>query len=429
MFHYRDWPMNTTSTTSKSALFTPVLIAGCIIILVSFAIRASFGVFQIPISNDFGWLRADFSFAIAIQNLFWGIGQPIFSAIAEKYGDRKAIIAGAICYAVGLVVSSFAITPGQHQMLEILVGFGIAGTGFGVILAVVGRAASDKHRSLALGIATAAGSAGQIVGPPFAQALLQTMPWQSVFLIFAACILLTLFTLGMMKVPPPAKVEKLDESMGAVLKKAFKDPTFAFIFLGFFSCGYQLAFITAHFPAFITEMCSAISPDSIINSLGVSTTSTLGALSIAIIGVFNIGGTILAGWLGSKYSRKYMLASIYFLRTIVAAVFILNPITPESVVVFSILMGALWLATVPLTSGLIAQIYGLRYMGTLYGLVFFSHQLGGFMGVWLGGTLYDLLGNYNLVWWIGVGVGAFSALIHLPIDERPWNKRQPQLAI
>ncbi len=415
------------TTATRNSLFTPVLIAGCIIILISFAVRASFGVFQIPIATEFNWLRADFSFAIAIQNLAWGIGQPIFSAIAEKYGDRKAIIAGAFCYITGLILSSFAITPGEHHFLEILVGFGIAGTGFGVILAVVGRAASDKHRSLALGIATAAGSAGQIVGPPLAQALLQYTQWQSVFVIFAGFILLSLLALTFMRVPPPQKVEKLDESMSSVLKKAFKDPTFGFIFLGFFSCGYQLAFITAHFPAFITEMCGAILPGSIIESAGISTTSTLGAISIAIIGVFNIVGTILAGWLGSKYSRKYLLASIYFLRTIISALFILNPITPESVVFFSVTMGALWLATVPLTSGLIAQIYGLRYMGTLYGLVFFSHQLGGFLGVWLGGSLYDLFGNYNIVWWIGVGVGGFSAIIHLPIDERPWDKRQPQL--
>ena len=421
--------MTTASTTTKSdSLFTPVLIAGCVIVLVGFAIRASFGVFQIPISSEFGWLRADFSFAIAIQNLFWGIGQPLFSMLAEKYGDRKAIITGAICYALGLVLSSYAITPGQHQLLEMLVGFGIAGTGFGVILAVVGRAASDKHRSMALGVATAAGSAGQIVGPPLAQYLLQSMPWQNVFLVFASMILLALFALFYMKVPPPKKVEKLDESLGSVLKKAFKDPTFAFIFIGFFSCGYQLAFITAHFPAFITEMCAAISPDSIMKTIGISSTSTLGAIAISVIGVFNIGGTLLAGWLGSRYSRKYLLASIYMLRTIVAAAFILNPITPSTVVLFSAIMGSLWLATVPLTSGLIAQIYGLRYMGTLYGLVFFSHQLGGFMGVWLGGTLYDLFGNYNIVWWIGVGVGALSALIHLPIDERPWKVRHPQAA-
>ncbi|WP_286238891.1 MFS transporter [Neptuniibacter halophilus] len=415
--------MSRSNTHPGNVLFNPVLIAGCIIILVSFAIRSSFGIFQIPIAEEFNWLRADFSFAIAVQNLFWGIGQPLFGALAEKYGDRKAIIAGAMTYAAGLLLSSYAITPGQHQFLEILVGFGIAGTGFGVILAVVGRAASDQHRSLALGIATAAGSAGQIVGPPLAQFLLQDLAWQSVFVVFAGLIMLSLLVLFFMQVPKPASPTQQDEGLGQVVLKAVQDPTFAFIFVGFFSCGYQLAFITAHFPAFITEMCSAVAPGSIIQSLGVSTTSILGAVAIALIGVSNIGGTILAGWLGNRYSRKYLLASIYLMRTLVAAVFIMNPITPESVVIFSILMGALWLATVPLTAGLIAQIYGLRYMGTLYGLVFFSHQLGGFLGVWLGGSMYDLYGNYTLVWWIGIGVGAFSALIHLPVNEKPWAQR------
>lgn len=413
---------------NPQSLINPVLIAGCIIILVSFAIRSSFGLFQIPISTEFSWLRADFSFAIAIQNLFWGIGQPLFGALAEKYGDRKAIIVGAFTYALGLVLSSYAITPGQHQLLEILVGFGIAGTGFGVILAVVGRAASDKHRSLALGIATAAGSAGQIVGPPLAQALMQNMPWQSVFIVFAGIILLSLSALFFMKVPPPPKQEKQEESLGSVVKKAIKDPTFICIFVGFFSCGYQLAFITAHFPAFISEMCSAVTPGSLIQSLGITSTSTLGAIAISLIGVANIGGTLLSGWLGNKYSRKYLLAGIYLMRTIVSALFIVNPITPESVVLFSIVMGALWLATVPLTAGLVGQIYGIRYMGTLYGLVFFSHQLGGFLGVWLGGSMYDLYGNYTLVWWVGVGVGAFSALIHLPIKEQPWAARQTSVA-
>lgn len=405
-------------------LFHPVLIAGCLVVMASFAIRASFGLFQIPIAEEFGWLRADFSFAIALQNLFWGISAPLFSAMAEKYGDRKAILAGGVFYAVGLVLSSYAITPGQHQWLEILVGFGIAGTGFGIILAVVGRATAPEHRSLAMGIATAAGSAGQVVGPPVVQWLLQGMPWQEVFVVLAGFIMVTMFALLAMKVPPPAPLAQNEENLGQVVRRAVKDPTFIFIFLGFFSCGYQLAFITAHFPAFITEMCGTISPTGMLNALGISTTASLGALSIALIGIFNICGTILAGWLGNKYSRKYLLASIYAMRTVVAAVFILSPITPESVLIFSALMGGLWLATVPLTSGLIAQIYGLRYMGTLYGLVFLSHQIGGFMGVWLGGAMYDIYGDYTFVWWIGVGVGAISALIHLPVDERPWQQRQ-----
>ena len=398
---------------------TPVLVAGCAILLVSFAIRASFGVFQIPIADEFGWLRAEFSLAIAIQNLAWGIGQPLFGAIAERFGDRKAIVAGAVLYALGLVLSSYAITPGQHQLLEILVGFGIAGTGFGVVLAVVGRAAAPEHRSMALGIATAAGSAGQVFGPPLAEILLAFHSWQTVFLIFAALVLLSLLALPFIRSPHVATRAELEESLGTVLNRAFRDPSYTLIFLGFFSCGYQLAFITAHFPAFITEMCGPIDPMGSLAAIGITTTSALGAVSIAVIGLANIAGTITAGWLGNRYSRKYLLAGIYTARTIAAAVFILMPITPASVLVFSLVMGALWLATVPLTSGLVAHIWGLRYMGTLYGFVFLSHQIGGFLGVWLGGAMYDLTGDYTMVWWIGVGVGAFSALVHLPVREAP----------
>ncbi|MCW8843625.1 MAG: MFS transporter [Rhodobacteraceae bacterium] len=402
----------------KTPLMTPVLIVGCVIILVSFAIRASFGVFQIPIADEFGWARSEFSLAIAIQNLAWGIGQPIFGAIAEKIGDRKAIIMGALTYAAGLVLSSFAVTPGAHQVYEILVGFGIAGTGFGVILAVVGRASSDENRSMSLAIATAAGSAGQVFGAPVAEWMLGVMTWQSTFVVFAAAILGVLFLLPMMRAPVVSKAE-LEESMGAILGKAFRDPSYTLIFLGFFSCGYQLAFITAHFPAMITEMCGAIDPSGTLAAVGVSTTSALGAVAISLIGLANIGGTLFAGYLGKRYSKKYLLAGIYTARTIVAAVFIMLPITPTSVILFSIAMGSLWLATVPLTSGLVAHIYGLRYMGTLYGIVFFSHQLGSFLGVWLGGRMYDAFGDYTMVWWIGVGVGAFSAIVHLPVKERP----------
>jgi MFS family permease len=410
-------------TQARAPLMTPVLIGGCIIIMISFAIRASFGVFQIPIAEEFGWLRAEFSLAIAIQNLAWGIGQPIFGAIAERFGDRRAIILGALVYAAGLVLSSFAVTPGAHQLLEILVGFGIAGTGFGVILAVVGRAASDENRSLALGIATAAGSAGQVFGAPVAEILLGFYAWQSVFVIFSVAILLTLFALPMMRSPAPASRAELEQSMGQALTQAFRDPSFTLIFLGFFSCGYQLAFVTAHFPAMVTEMCGPIAPDGMLAAFGITTTSALGAVAISLIGLANIGGTIAAAWLGKRYSKKYLLAGIYMARTVIAAAFILSPITPGSVLLFSLLMGALWLATVPLTSGLIAHIYGLRYMGTLYGIVFFSHQLGSFLGVWLGGALYDLHGDYTLVWWVGVGVGLFSAIVHLPVRERALNLR------
>lgn len=403
---------------TRPSLFTPVLITGCIIIMIGFSIRASFGVFQIPIAEEFGWARAEFSLAIAIQNLAWGIGQPLFGAFAERFGDRRAIILGALFYAAGLVLSSFAVTPGAHQLYEILVGFGVAGTGFGVILAVVGRASSDENRSMSLAIATAAGSAGQVFGAPVAEVLLGIMPWQSVFLIFAVLILSTLLLLPMMRSPAAATKQELEASMGQVLKKALRDPSFILIFIGFFSCGYQLAFVTAHFPALITEMCGPIAVGGTLHSLGITTTSALGAVSISLIGAANIGGTLLAGWLGKRYSKKYLLAGIYTARTIVAAAFIILPITPTTVIVFSITMGSLWLATVPLTSGLVAHIFGLRYMGTLYGIVFFSHQLGSFLGVWLGGRMYDIYGDYTAVWWFGVAIGAFSAIVHLPVKEQ-----------
>ncbi len=406
-------------TEHKAPLMTPVLIGGCLILLLGFGIRASYGVFQIPVAEEFGWPRAEFSMAIAIQNLAWGIGQPIFGALAERFGDRRAIIAGALVYALGLVLSSFAVTPGAHQLYSILVGFGIAGTGFGVVLAVVGRAASDENRSLALGVATAAGSAGQIVGPPTAEFLLSMMNWSMVFMIFAGIALSIILLVPMIRSPQVATKVELEESMGTILKRAFRDPSYTLIFLGFFSCGYQLSFVTAHFPAFITEVCGPIDPGGFLAGIGVSTTSALGAFAIALIGAANVFGTIFAGWLGRYYSKKYLLAAIYTGRTIAAAAFIMVPMTPFSVVVFSVVMGSLWLATVPLTSGLIAHIYGLRYMGTLYGIVFFSHQLGSFLGVWLGGALYDVYGSYTLVWWIGVGVGAFSAIVHLPVKERP----------
>ena len=403
---------------TKSPLFTPVLIAASLILLMGFGIRASFGLFQIPIATEFGWPRADFSLAIAIQNLAWGVGQPIFSAIAERYGDRRAIILGALMYAAGLVLSSFAITPGQHQILEVLVGFGIAGTGFGVILAIVGRAASAENRSLALGIATGLGSAGQFFGPVLAQFLLRHYAWQTVFVIFAAMILCVLFALPFLRAPAKASKPEPEEPLTTVLKRAFRDPSYTLIFLGFFSCGYQLGFITAHFPAFIAEMCSPIAPGSLLAGLGITSTSALGAIAISLVGIANIGGSIMAGWLGKSYSKKYLLAGIYTARTIASIVFIALPMTPATVVIYSLVMGSLWLATVPLTSGLVAQIYGLRYMGTLYGFVFFSHQVGAFLGVWLGGRMYDITGTYTAVWWVGIGVGALSALLHLPIRER-----------
>ncbi len=406
-----------------TSYLNPVLIAGSLILLISFAIRSTFGLFQIPIAEDFLWARSEFSLAIAIQNLAWGIGTPLFSAFAEKYGDRKAITIGLLLYALGVFISSTASSPESHQILNVLIGFGIAGSGFGPILGVVGRATSPEKRSLALGIATAAGSGGQVIGPPFAAALLAIMPWQSVFEIFAIISILTIILVPLLKTNSNTLIKKDEEKMSKVLLDASKDPTYIMLFLGFFSCGFQLAFITAHFPAFIAESSSPINQGSFISMI-CSTVEGLGALSIALIGLFNIIGSVLAGALGKDYTKKYLLSIIYTGRTIASILFILNPITPITIIIFSIVMGALWLATVPLTAGLIGYIYGLKYMGTLYGIVFLSHQIGSFVGVWLGGLFYDLYGSYTIVWWVGIGVGAFSAVIHLPVKEIPLSKRR-----
>ena len=403
----------------EARLFTPVLIIGCLIVLVGFAIRASFGVFQIPIQDEFGWPRSEFSLAIAIQNLAWGFGAPFFGAFAEKIGDKKAIILGSILYALGLVLTTGANSPLAIQFYEILVGFGIAGTGFGVILAVVGRASAPEHRAMSLAIATASGSAGQIVGPTVAIILLETMTWQTVFLIFAASILSVILLLPFMRYPERASKDEIEETLSEVLMIAFKDPTYMMIFVGFFSCGYQLAFITAHFPALVTEMSAPIDPTGWCGDLGIETTAALGGMAISVIGAANILGTLLAGWAGKRYGKKWLLSGIYAGRSIAAIWFILTPITAITVLVFSFSMGFLWLATVPLTSGLVAHIYGLKYMATLYGIVFFSHQLGSFVGVYLGGVLYDAYGSYTTVWWIGIAVGIFSSLIHLPVKEEP----------
>lgn len=403
----------------QASIFTPILISASLILFLSFTIRSSFGVFQIPIAADLGWLRSEFSLAIAIQNLAWGLATPVFGAIAERFGDKKAIFLGTLLYAAGLCFSAYSISPVQHQWLEMFVGFGIAGTGFGVVLGVVGRAAAPEQRSLALGLTTAAGSMGQVIGPPLAQYLLNWMHWSSVFLVFAGLILLCLFCLPFMRSQYVASKEELEESLGSIVSRAVRDPSYIMIFIGFFSCGFQLAFVTAHFPAFVTEVCASISPDGLLAKLGITTTAALGAAAIGVIGVFNIIGTITAGALGNVYRKKYLLAGIYAGRTLIAAWFILVPMTPFTVLVFSVVMGSLWLATVPLTSGLVAYLFGLRYMGTLYGLVFFSHQLGSFLGVWLGGVLHDQFGSYTVVWWVGVGTGLLSTIVHLPINERP----------
>ena len=285
---------------STSKFFTPVLIVACVIIVVSFAIRASFGLFQIPISAKFDWPRAEFSTALAMQNLSSGIGQPIFGTITEKFGDRRAIVIGAFVYVMGLTLSAGAVTPIEHQFYEILIGFDIAGTGFGVVLAVVGRASNDEIRSMSLAIATVAGSGGQIIGPLLAAWLLSMMAWQAVFVIYAAMILAILMLLTFMRAPQPNVKADLEDNLRKKLIAACRDPSFGMLFLGFFSCGYFLAFMTSHFPAFVTEACCSIAVGGLLDGLGMSSTSALGTAAISVVGLFNIFGTLSAGYLGNR---------------------------------------------------------------------------------------------------------------------------------
>ena len=409
---------------SSGSALVPVMIGGCLVILVSFGIRASFGVFQIPIATEFGWPRAEFSLALALQNIAWGLGAPMFGAVAERFGDRRAMVAGILVYAAGLLLSVLAVTPAQHQLLQFLIGLGIAGTGMALILAIVGRAASDANRAMALAIVSAMGSVGQVAGPLLAEWLVSIVGWQGAFVVFAAAVLACFAALPLLGMPRPLPAAP-GEGLGEAVRRAFRDPSFTLIYLGFFSCGYQVGFLTSHFPAFVTEVCGPIAPGSLLHAFGISTTSALGAAALSLVGLANIGGTLLTGWMAGFIPRKNLLAGIYLGRTLVGIAFILTPMTPETVLLFSFAMGTLWLATVPLTAGLVGYIFGLRYVATLYGFVFLSHQIGSFLGIWLGGRLYDVTGDYTLVWWIGIAVGAFSALVHLPIRERPLGQPVP----
>lgn len=412
-----------TIDRGRERLFTPMLVSGALILMLGFGIRAAFGLFQIPIEQTFGWPRAEYSLAIALQNLAWGAAQPVFAAMAEKYGTRRTLLVGLAIYAAGLLGSAWATTPEGHQLLNILIGFGIAGSGLGVILGAVGREASDANRSLSLGIVTSAASAGQLILPPVLGMLLTGMAWEDVFLICVAILgaaaLLTPLTTGAPAPAPAGAPAPAEGSLGAALRRAATDPSFILIFLGFFSCGYQLGFITAHFPAFITEACAAVDPAGLLAAVGISSTAALGGWALAMIGAANIGGTLLAGRLGGRFAKRWLLTLVYLARAAVCAAFIIVPMTPATVLFFSVAMGSLWLATVPLTVGLVGVIHGLRYMATLYGIVFFSHQVGGFLGVWLGGALHDRFGDYAAVWWIGVAISLFSAVVHIPVRERP----------
>ncbi|WP_349369199.1 MFS transporter [Salinarimonas sp.] len=386
-----------------------VIAAGCLIALVTFGPRASAGLFQVPMTTDYGWGRDVFGLAIAIQNLLWGVGQPFAGAIADRFGTVRVLIGGALLYAAGLLVMAWASTPAMlHIGGGILIGFGLAGASFNLVLGAFGKLLPEEWRPMAFGMGTAAGSFGQFLFPPIGNALISAVGWQDALVWFAAIMLIVLpLSLALAtraQGAGAAKDEGPKQSIAQALAEAFRHRSYVLLVTGFFTCGFQLAFITAHLPAYLKDA-------------GLS--ASIGGWTLAVIGLANAVGSLGAGWLSTRMPKRYILAWIYLGRAVAIAAFILMPASPASAILFGITIGLLWLSTVPPTSALVMVMFGTRYMAMLYGFAFFSHQLGGFFGVWLGGILYEATGGYALVWWLSVALGIASALINLPIVEKP----------
>jgi predicted MFS family arabinose efflux permease len=389
--------------------FTPavIIISGCLVAMVNFGVRTSFGLFTGPISEAHAWPREIFSFGLALQNLLWGIATPMAGALADRYGSARVLMTGAIFYAVGILVMAFAEAPWVfHVSAGILVGIGVAMSSFGIVMAALGRIVPPEKRSWAFGIATASSSLGQFIFAPLGGALISAYGWQNALVVLAASTLLILvFAMPLMAqntTGSKAAAGEADITMRQAIGGAFGNSSYMMLVSGFFVCGFQLAFITVHLPPYLAEH---------------GITKEFAGLAMGAIGLFNVVGSYTAGMIGGRYQKKIPLSLIYILRSISVVAFIMLPITTTTTMIFTATMGFLWLSTVPLTMGLVTVMFGTRYMATLYGFVFLSHQLGSFFGVWLGGRLYDQFGSYDPVWWMGVGLGVFAALIHLPIRE------------
>ena len=387
-----------------------VLIAGCLISLIAFGIRSSFGLFLEPMTTVNGWSRETFGLAMALQNLLWGIGLPIAGAIADKHGTVRVIIAGAIMYALGVWGMAESESGFMLQMTAgILTGLGVAFSAFTLAMAAMVRVVGPEKRSFILGLGTAAGSLGQVIFSPITQGFISAYGWHSALLILASISLL-LIPMAMC-LPGSSQgneaADKDNQSLNEAVKEALTHRGYILLTTGFFVCGFHVAFIAVHFPAYVQDL--GLDP-------------IIGAYSIALIGLTNIVGSFGSGFAGQKWSKKYGLSFIYFARAILILALIVSPKTPLTIMIFAATMGILWLSTVPLTTGIVAQVFGVKYMGTLFGIVFLSHQIGSFMGVWLGGRIYDQTGSYDGMWWAGLIVGLLAGLIHLPIDEKPLQR-------
>ena len=390
--------------------FTPVviLVAGCIVAIINFGVRSTFGQFTLPISEAHGWPRETYSLAIALQNLLWGIGTPMAGALADRYGSARVLMVGAVLYAIGIVIMNVAGTPFIfHLGGGVIVGLGIAMSSFGIVMAALGRIVPPEKRSWAFGLATASGSLGQFIFSPLVGALIAAYDWHTALLVLAASTLLIIPFAAPLLVQnsqsTKAGVDETNLSMGQAVTKAFGHGSYKLLVAGFFVCGFQLAFVTVHLPPYLAEH---------------GMTKEFSGIAMALIGLFNVVGSYASGIIGGRGEKRFPLSAIYLLRAIAIAGFVLLPITQTTTLIFTATMGFLWLSTVPLTMGLITVMFGTRYMATLYGFVFLSHQIGSFLGVWLGGKLYDIYGSYNIVWWMSVALGVFAAIVNLPIVEK-----------
>ncbi|MCT4657339.1 MAG: MFS transporter [Cohaesibacter sp.] len=390
-----------------------IIFFGCVLATIPFGPRATMGFFMTPITMENDWSREIFSLAIAIQNLVWGVAQPFAGMIADRYGTARVLVAGSLVYFAALFWMSQVTDPTAFTLSAgLLMGIGIAGSAFFLVLAAFTRLLPMHLRSLAFGLGTASGSLGQFLFSPISQQLIDQYGWRTALFVLAFTVLIVpvlapIFR-GKPSAPAPQSGEK-DQSLGEAIREAFGHRSYQLLVFGFFVCGWHVAFITTHLPPFINDM-------------GIE--AKWGGWAIAMIGLFNVLGAFVAGILGGKMSLRYMLSFIYFARAVVITIFLLVPVSVPSILIFSGAMGLLWLSTVPPTQGLVTKMFGTRYVATLFGFVFLSHQIGAFLGVWLGGVLYDQMGNYDVIWWISIALGVFAALVHWPIREEPVERLQ-----
>jgi len=390
-----------------------VVVCGCLIALLSFGPRSSLGFFLTPMSQANGWGRDVFALALAVQNLLWGIGQPLAGAVADRFGANRVLSVGAVLYAAGLYLMAQATTTVTLELSAgVLIGFGLSGCAFNMVIGAFAKLLPESWRSLAFGAGTAAGSFGQFLFSPLAVWLMGAFGWQNTLVIFA-CFLLLIIPLSLALAVPGGAASGASvapQSLRQALAEAFYHRSYVLLVLGFFTCGFQLAFITVHLPSYIIDR-------------GLS--AEVGGWTIAVIGLFNIVGSLLSGWLGNRMPKRYILSVIYFARALAVVAFVLLPASNASTIVFGAVTGLLWLSTVPPTSSLVGLMFGTRWLTMLFGFAFFSHQVGGFLGVWLGGIVFERTGSYDPVWWLSVLFGVLSALINLPIVEKPVVRAVP----